>query len=133
CLTLIAYKVFPLPSSALLAGTWIALAAWGLATLWGLWTLPSLLETARWLDRQTGLEDRLTTAIELSHSQAPPEWRELQLADAAAHAQKVNEKGLVSWRLPRSIRWTILLLLLGASLGFVPEYRSRAYAQKQKE
>src|SRR5438132_547427 len=68
-----------------------------------------------------------------THRSAPAEWRELQLADAAAHAQKVNEKGLISWRLPRSIRWTILLLLLGASLGFVPEYRSRAYAQKQKE
>src|SRR5207244_3683824 len=35
--------------------------------------------------------------------------------------------------LPKGTRWALALLLVAAGLGFVPEYRSKQYIQKQAE
>src|SRR5207249_4109306 len=37
------------------------------------------------------------------------------------------------YHLPRIARWSLILLVLAATLGFVPEYRSKASLQKKKE
>ena len=39
----------------------------------------------------------------------------------------------MQFKLPRGSRWALLLLALGVGLGFVPDYRSKAFVQKQNE
>ncbi|NJN06159.1 MAG: DUF4175 domain-containing protein [Rhodobacteraceae bacterium] len=40
---------------------------------------------------------------------------------------------MLPWRLPSVCRWTLLVLGLTAALGFVPEYRSKAFVQQQRD
>ena len=131
-LTLAAYKLFPLPSWSLpaagLAAAVLALAG----CLTGACRRISLLETARWIDQRQHLQERLSTAWEVSGS-ANATWRELVITDAARHAQDLNVRKLLPLRFQSAGRWALLLLLLSAGLGFVPEHRSQRYRQKQED
>jgi len=60
-------------------------------------------------------------------------WRELVLTDAVEHVQGLDLRRLVPFRLPRATRWALVVLALGAGLGFVPEYRSKAFLQKKAD
>ena len=132
-LVLATYKLTPLPADAV---RWTALAAAlavPLAFLWG-WSRPiSRGEAARFLDLQAGLQERLTTALEVSGPAQPAagewhqRWRELVVTDAATAAQQVVPQRLLPATLPRNARWAALVLALAAGLGFVPEYRSKAH------
>jgi hypothetical protein len=55
------------------------------------------------------------------------------MTDAAAHVKDLDARKLVQFRMPKISRWTLLLLALAAGLGFLPEYRSKAYVQKQSD
>ena len=55
------------------------------------------------------------------------------MSDAAKHAAEINPKAILPYRLPGVTRWAVLTLALAAGLGFVPEYRSKAYVQKTRE
>lgn len=127
------YKGIPVPAwfvpaAAMLAG---AIAFGGL--VWGAWRKMSLLETARWVDDRKRLKERLSTALEMSGSRAPDDWKQLLLADAAQHAQALNTKELLPLGVPRTARWALLILALSVGLGFVPTYRSKAHIQKQQD
>lgn len=127
------YKVLPLPEVSL---AWVGLA--GLVCILaggvvGFWRPAGLLATARWLDERLDLKERLSTALELARDPRPGEWRLLVARDAAGHAARLNLRELLPWRLPRTSRWVLLVLALTAGLGFVPEYRSQAHLQKQRE
>ncbi len=127
------YKVFPVPAATLSwAGVLLAICAIG-GVLRAIWRNPSLENTARWLDQRLHLKERLSTAMEVAHTQSPTEWRQLVLHDAAAHAKQLDERRLLPFSLPRVSRWALLVLALSVGLGFVPEYRSKAHLQKQAD
>ena len=77
------YKVLPLPDSLVLQA-WVVIllaAAAGFAAGW--LKKPSLAETARWVDREKALQERLSTAIEVSSQQERNDWQHLLISDAA--------------------------------------------------
>lgn len=129
------YKALPLPDEIVLR-SWL-LIPFGAAAgfLWGWLRQPSLVETARWIDLQRKLQERLGTALELSQKEGetPSEWNHLILADAAKSASGLNPRELLPFGLPSASRWALLLLVLGVGLGFVPEYRSKEYLQKKQD
>lgn len=92
----------------------------------------SLLEAARWLDEKQKLQQRLSTALEVA-GKPESEWKRLIVSDAAGHVRGVDPRRLAPLRWPKSARWALLVLALGAGLAFVPEYRSKAYVKKQQD
>lgn len=127
------YKLFPAPPTLLPLAGLLAGASLLAGFVAGWWRKASLPETARWLDDREQLQERLSTALELEASGRSSEWRRLVMADAARHAGQVDARRLLPYGLPKASRWTLLVLALSAGLGFVPEYRSKAYLQKQRE
>lgn len=124
------FKVLPVPVwvvsvAAGVAGTWILVAA-----VLGGWRRRSRLETARWVDDQRALKERLSTALEMTAISQDNEWKGLLVADAARHAQEVDPQQFLPIAFPRVSRWALLVLVLCAGLGFVPEYRSPAAKQR---
>ncbi len=127
------YKVLPLPEMTLAwAGLAGVLCVIGGAAA-GFWRREGLLATAQWLDERQHLKERLSTALELGRDQKSGAWGELVARDAAALAGRVNVRDLLPWQLPRTSRWVLLVLALTAGLGFLPEYRSQAHLQRQRE
>ena len=127
------FKVAPVPVSTLL---WSGLAALGCLLagfIIGGWRKPSLAETARWVDVKQNLKERMSTALEFADADNPGSWRELVLHDAVSHANEIDPRQLVPIRLTKATRWALVVLALAAGLGFVPEYRSKAFAQKQAD
>lgn len=131
--TLFVYKIYPLPFAAL---GWAGLVA-GLAMLTGLAIGAlrplTLLETARWVDERERLQERLSTALEVAAAPRGGQWRELVVTDAARHAGQINVRRMLPYHLPRASRWALVVLALASGLGFVPEYRSQAFLEKQRE
>ena len=85
------------------------------------------------MDGQRHLKERLSTALEVAAESDTGTWRDLVVTDAAAHARGLDLRHLVPFRLPRATRWALVILALGAGLGFVPEYRSKAFLQKKAD
>jgi predicted nucleic acid-binding Zn-ribbon protein len=99
----------------------------------GGWRKPVLNEVARWVDGRQHLQERLSTALEVASAPNVGTWRDLVVNDAADHIKGLDLRRLVPFRLPRATRWALVILALGAGLGFVPEYRSKSYLQKKAE
>ena len=98
------------------------------------WARPiSREETARWIDQRQGLEERLSTALELHKNKEGGAWWTLLLQDAARHATGLEPKQLLPLRIPRRYRWIMVLLAVAAGLGFAPEYRSKAALEALRE
>jgi hypothetical protein len=127
------YKVRPLSEWWLVAAavSGAALVLTGVSV--GAWRKTSLLEAARWLDGKKQLQERLSTALEVAPTSATGNWKELLVSDAARHAKDLDLAKLLPLRLPVIGRWALLVLVLGVGLGFVPEYRSKAYLQQKKD
>ncbi len=128
--TVAVFKLFPVPFASLgAAGIAAALLALG-GFLWGGRKKDSGLETARWVDQKHGFKERLSAAVEFRSSNA---WGAILLRDGAKCAAEAAPRRILPYHLPNAARWTVLLLLAGATLGFVPEYRSQRYLDAQKE
>jgi len=127
------YKLAPLPEWILPAAGAVAIALWPIGFFIGLGRRTSLAETARWVDNQQHFQERLSTALEVSRSEKSGRWRDLVLTDAAAHARRFDLRKALPFQLPAVTRWSLLILVLGATLGFVPEYRSQDHLRKKKE
>ncbi len=125
------YKLFPIPRWSLLAAAGVAGALMLAATIIRAWRKSSLLDTARWVDSQKHLQERLSTALEVAASSSTGTWKNLVVSDAARHAKDLDPRQLLPFRLPAISRWALLVALLGVGLGFVPEYRSKQFVQKQ--
>ncbi len=127
------YKFLALPIWALTFGglAGVALAAGGFFR--GAWRKPALTEMARWLDDRQHLQERLGTALEVAAARGETGWRALLVADAARHLAKLDPRRLLPFRLPAASRRALPVLALCAGLGFVPEYRSPAWLQKQRD
>jgi hypothetical protein len=128
-----AWHLLPLPfwtlTTAALAPILCALGG----MLIGGWHKTPLPEMARWVDGRQHLKERLSTALEVAGEPDAGSWHDLIVTDAAEHAKGLDLRRLVPFRLPRATRWALVILALGAGLGFVPEYRSKAFLQKKAD
>lgn len=127
------YKVFPIPSEIVLGAAGFGAVCILAGFLYGWSRKMSLLEMARWIDEQEKLKERLSTALEIANTSSDENWKKLILSDAAQHAKDFDPRRLLPFHLPTASRWALLVLAIGAGLGFLPEYRSKAYVQKQNE
>jgi hypothetical protein len=123
----------PLPNWVVLGAPFAPLPCMLVGFIVGGWRKPSMNEVARWLDGKQRLQERLSTALEVAGEEKAGRWRELVVTDAADHARDLDPRRLIPLALPRATKWALLALALGAGLGFVPEYRSKAYKQKMAE
>jgi len=130
---LLGFKLLPLPFAVLAwaGGLAVLITLTGLAL--GLRQSADLLRTARWVDDHHRLQERLSTAWEMTQRDASDRWRDLVVTDAADRLRDFDPRQALPFGLPRLARWCVLVLALGAGLGFVPEYRTEAFRQKQKE
>lgn len=129
----IAYKLFPIPFDIVLGAAAVGFLCIAVGFIYGLCRRLTTQETARWLDERTHLQERLSTALELSEKPVDANWKQLLIHDAAEHARKIDLRKLAPLYLPKASKWALLLLAIGAGLGFVPEYRSKAYLQRENE
>ena len=136
-LAIAAYKVFPVSSTVIPIAGIVAGVCAVLGFVIGGWSKHSLLQTARWVDDRQQLKERLSTALELSANSsgkpAPEDWKHLLLSDAAHHAQSLDPRRLFALRFPSLGKWALAVMALCVGLGFVPEYRSKAFVQKQAD
>jgi hypothetical protein len=127
------YHIQPLPMWTLLAAALAPFPFMLLGFVIGGWRKPGFNEMARWLDGRQHLQERLSTALEVSKEPETSTWRELVVTDAAQHAKGLDPRRLMPFSLPKATRWALLVLALCAGLGFVPEYRSKTYLQKKAD
>jgi hypothetical protein len=130
---LLLYKLAPVPVFLLLAAGILGVVCVVAGFLFAFARRPTLPETARRVDLQQHLDERLSTALEFSETHSDSDWCRLLLAEAAGRVDSLDARRLLPWRLPFICRWTLLALALTAGLGFVPEYRSKAFVQKQRD
>ena len=128
------YKLAPVPQTTLLWAGVIGLALPLAGLLFGLAKRFAGSDTARWLDLEIGLKERLSTAVEMSDISAKNSvWSALVISDAAKAAGKIEPGKLLPLRLPKVCHWTLLVLAACAGLGFVPEHRSQAHLDQQRD
>ena len=128
------YKLAPVPQTTLLWAGVIGLALPLAGLLFGLAKRFAGSDTARWLDREIGLKERLSTAVEMSDISAKTSaWSALVISDAAKAAGKIEPGKLLPLRLPKVCHWTLLVLAACVGLGFVPEHRSQAHLDQQRD
>ena len=129
----VVFKLFPIPPNVVWWCGGAALVCVGAGFIIGGWRKPALAETARWVDVKQNLKERMSTALEFSGDDHSGTWRDLVMHDALSHAQEINPRQLVPFSLPRAACWAVLVLVLAAGLGFVPEYRSKKALQQQAD
>jgi hypothetical protein len=132
-LALAIFKLAPIPYTVVQGAAATALVLMTLFCALGWRHKPSLAQTARWVDAREHLQERLSTALEVAQSSGDASWKTLLLADAARFAQGIDARKLAPLRLPQISRWAVLLLALCATLGFVPEHRSKAFVENQQD
>ncbi len=128
-LCLATYKLTPVPWMVVQVGLVVGMACAVGGLVWGVMRKLSQDDAARFLDLRAGLKERLSTALEMSRQGKREQWAELIIADAGVAARTVDPKRVLPIELPSMARWVVLTLALGAGLGFVPEYRSKAQKQ----
>jgi hypothetical protein len=128
-----AWHLLPLPAWLRIAAPLAPLPCMVAGLLIGGWRRPALSQIARWVDDHQHLKERLSTALEVAAQPNVSPWRDLVLADASRHAQGLDARRLVAFRLPKATRWALLLLALTFGLAFVPEYRSKSFLQHQTD
>lgn len=127
------FKLWPIPGAALSTAGIVAFILPFAGFLAGVFKPLTLLETARWVDSEKGLQERLGTALEFSEGPKEETWRQLLVQDAAKAVSQLNAKMLMPFHLPRTSRWAFLVLALAAGLGFIPEHRTKEFTQKKKD
>ncbi|MGA2864463.1 MAG: hypothetical protein ABSF95_08235 [Verrucomicrobiota bacterium] len=129
-----AYHLLPLPLWTRLGVAVAPLAGLLAGFVLGGWRAPVLSQVARWVDARQRLKERLSTALEVAAEPNAGAWRDLVLADAAQHARQLDPRHILPFSLPKKVtRWLLVVLALGVGLGFVPEYRSKRFLQRQNE
>jgi hypothetical protein len=127
-------SIFPHSPWAPILGALVPLPFMLAGLLIGGWRKPALNQVARWVDGKQHLQERLSTALEVASTPEAGRWRDLLVTDAAGHAKDLDTRRLMPFSLPKaSTRWALVALALTAGLGFVPEYRSKAFKQKEAD
>jgi predicted nucleic acid-binding Zn-ribbon protein len=127
------WKLAPVPFGVVTGAGVLALLAPAVGFLIAFWPRLTDEQAARWLDQKQGLQERLSTALEVAGKPDGGRWQELILSDAQAAAAQVDPKKLLPVGLPRVARWVVAALALVVVLGLLPEYRSQAHVQKKKD
>ncbi len=127
----VAFKLLPIPFATLGVAALVAAGLVVFGVLRGGWRRESKLETARWVDQQLGTKERLSAALEFSEKGG--EWGGVIVRSAAKYVNRIEPHRMLRFELPRLARWTVLVLFAGATLGFVPEYRSKAFLDAERE
>lgn len=127
------FKCFPAPEWMLYLAVLCPLAGMVFGLVLGVWRAPSIATTARWVDSRRQLKERLSTAVEVAGRGEDDKWRELVLKDAVEHVRQLDAKTLLPFGLSKAARWGLAVLVAVAALGFIPEYRSKAYVQKKTD
>ena len=127
------YKVLPWSPWTPLAAGGFTLLSMVAGFIVGGWRKVPPRETARWIDARQQLKERLSTALEFTPRSDEDEWSQLIVHDASEHVHGLDPRRLIPFHLPRSTRWALVGLAVAAGLGFVPEYRSKAFLQKQND
>jgi predicted nucleic acid-binding Zn-ribbon protein len=127
------WHLLPLPLWTLTAAAFVPFPCALVGMIIGGWHKTPLSEAARWVDGRQHLQERLSTALEVAGQEGAGTWRELVVTDAAEHAKGLDLRRLVPFRLPKATRWALVVLAVGAGLGFVPEYRSKSFLQKKAD
>ncbi len=132
------WKLLPVPYQVLVVGQWLALLSLPVGFLLGFARRTNLQESARWLDMKQGLQERLSTALEVggqptSKNPLRADWQGLVIADATTAASQVDPRRLLPIGLPKVARWVACLLAVIATLGFMPELRTPAHLQQKKD
>jgi len=130
---LVVWKLLPVPQSVVAVAGGLALLLLPAGFLAGFWRRTTPAEAARWLDQKHGLQERLSTALEMAKQPAGGRWQELVVADATAAAGKLDSRRLLPVSLPRVARPLVAVLAVVAALGFLPEYRTQAHIQQKKD
>ncbi len=128
-----AYHLWPLPLWTLIVAAFLPFPCMLLGLLAGGWRRRPLNEVARWIDDRQHLQERLSTALEVASRPESGGWRDLVVSDAAAHAKGLDARKLLPFHLPKVTRWALVVLVLAGGLGFIPEYRSKAYLKREAE
>ncbi|MCO5052610.1 MAG: hypothetical protein M9920_09930 [Verrucomicrobiae bacterium] len=132
-LSLALFKLMPIPTVVLWWTGALGIACAVIGFIVGGWRRPELAETARWVDVQLRLRERLSTALELAANADAGSWRDLVLQDALGQVAKIESKKLVPVRFPKVARWALGVLVVAVGLGFIPEYRSSAHQRRQAD
>jgi predicted nucleic acid-binding Zn-ribbon protein len=127
------WHLVPLPLWTLTAAALVPLLCALGGMIIGGWHKTPLSEVARWVDGRQHLQERLSTALEFAGEEGVGTWRDLVVTEAAEHAKGLDLRRLVPFRLTKATRWAVVVLALGAGLGFVPEYRSKSFLQKKAD
>ncbi|MGD0259601.1 MAG: hypothetical protein ABSD29_07225 [Verrucomicrobiota bacterium] len=127
------WHLLPLPFWTLITAALVPFPCALAGMILGGWHKTPLPEVARWVDGRQHLQERLSTALEVAAEPNAGMWRDLVVTDAAEQAKTLDARRLVPFRLPRATRWALVVLALGAGLGFVPEYRSKSFLQKKAD
>ncbi len=130
---LAAFKLFPIPVVSLAVAGIVAAALVLGGFIAGYWRKPSRQNTAQWIDERQHLKERLSTALEVGNDGKAGNWSQLILQDAVKHVDSLKLKELLPLHLTRLARWSVLILVLAAGLGFVPEYRSKEYLEAKND
>lgn len=102
------------------------------ATMWAIWKRPSLVQTALEADRRLGLNERLTSSLELADSDAPM-VRELH-ADARAQLARLDVRREFPFATPQAIRWlAIPVVLFCLAYLLLPEFDLFNFRERQAE
>ncbi len=127
------YKLRPIPMWTLWIAALVPFPAMLVGMIIGGWRKPRLPEVARWLDGRQHLQERISTALEVGSREEQGVWSQLIMGDAAEHVKGVDVRRLVPITLSSKAKWAVLILAMCAGLGFVPEYRSKAYKEKKAD
>jgi len=116
--------VFALPA---LAGVMLG------AITGGLWPLNSY-ESARRVDRHYRFKDRLLTALKLMPKTEATLMERLQREDARRHAEQVDPKAVLPYRLPPNFFWSISIALLALTISVASPFfnKHQAYAAAER-
>jgi HPt (histidine-containing phosphotransfer) domain-containing protein len=117
---LVANRFFPLPIPIGFAIALPIIVASAIAVGLGLLRKIDPFEVARFVDQRLNLKERLGTALEAMDRRNAGDFAILQIRDAARAAQEIFPATVVSYTVPRTLKWLpIPMLLVGLSL-FIP-------------
>jgi len=132
CMWLVFTRFFPvLPLNGLVclgvvgAGTLVSVA-------WAVYRRPTILDAALEADRRLGLQERVTSSLQLADAVGP--MVEALHADARNRLARVEVRAAFPFLAPRSIRWlAVPVLLFGIGYLFLPEFDLFGFRARQAQ